>query len=103
MWPPSHCDQLGGPVSLLRILALTLATVLLAATGGTAVADHRQDTDRVPGDQPLPGHTISNPPVAPLTVDGKSSRVVQGVRAHAAYVIEVPARWNGELVMWAHG
>lgn len=22
---------------------------------------------------------------------------------HSAYLIEVPARWNGELVLWAHG
>jgi pimeloyl-ACP methyl ester carboxylesterase len=29
--------------------------------------------------------------------------VLQGVHQHAAYDIEVPPRWNGELVMWAHG
>ena len=58
---------------------------------------------RCPGDQPLPGYTISNPTLAPLAVHGRSSRVLQGVHQHAAYDVEVPADWNGELVMWAHG
>ena len=26
-----------------------------------------------------------------------------GIRNGAGYRIEVPANWNGELVMWAHG
>ncbi|MEV0379429.1 hypothetical protein [Nonomuraea sp. NPDC050643] len=59
--------------------------------------------DRVPGDQPLPGYTIDNPPLAPATVGGRPSRVLQGVHGHAAYDIEVPPRWNGSLLMWAHG
>ena len=25
------------------------------------------------------------------------------MHGHAAYIIEVPPRWNGDLVMWAHG
>ncbi|WP_246248171.1 alpha/beta hydrolase family protein [Micromonospora maritima] len=25
------------------------------------------------------------------------------MHAHAGYIVEVPARWNGDLVMWAHG
>ncbi|XVQ11357.1 DUF6351 family protein [Spirillospora sp. CA-255316] len=57
----------------------------------------------VPDDQPLPGYTISNPPLAPVLVDGRPTRVLQGVKGHAAYDIEVPPRWNGRLVMWAHG
>nr|QRD81062.1 lipolytic protein [uncultured bacterium] len=59
--------------------------------------------ERVPGDQPLPGYTISNPPLPPALVGGRPSTVLQGVHGHAAYLIEVPPRWNGELVMWAHG
>jgi hypothetical protein len=59
--------------------------------------------DPVPGDQPLPGYTISNPPLAPALVNGVPSTVFQGVHEHAAYDIEVPPSWNGELVMWAHG
>ena len=57
----------------------------------------------VPGDEPLPGYTISNPPLAPVTVHGRASTVRQGVTGHAAYDIEVPPHWNGKLVLWAHG
>lgn len=76
------------------------AAALVAAlfTPGTA-----QAASGVPDNQPLPGYTIDNPPLAPAMVDGRPSRVLQGVRGHAAYDIEVPPRWNGGLVMWAHG
>ncbi|PZG07374.1 hypothetical protein [Nonomuraea aridisoli] len=57
----------------------------------------------VRGDRPLPGYTVDNPPLEPALVDGRPSRVLQGVHEHAAYVIEVPPRWNGDLLMWAHG
>ncbi len=57
----------------------------------------------VPDDQPLPPYTIDNPPLPPLTSGGEPTTVRQGVLHHAAYDIEIPARWNGELVMWAHG
>lgn len=56
-----------------------------------------------PDDQPLPGYTISNPPLAPLTVHGQQATVRQGVTGHAAYDIETPPGWTGKLVMWAHG
>ncbi|MEU8360148.1 hypothetical protein AB0C27_29465 [Nonomuraea sp. NPDC048882] len=56
-----------------------------------------------PGDRPLPGYTIDNPPLAPALVHGRPSRVHQGVHEHAAFTAEVPPRWNGDLVMWAHG
>ncbi|MFB9237747.1 hypothetical protein ACFFWC_19665 [Plantactinospora siamensis] len=55
------------------------------------------------GDQPLPGYTVSIPPLAPAVVDGRPSSVRSGVHAHAGYLIEVPPRWNGDLVLWAHG
>ncbi|MEU5883804.1 hypothetical protein [Spirillospora sp. NPDC047279] len=87
-----------------RFLVL-LAGLALAA--GTAVAPAAAPAvaagDRVPDDQPLPGYTIVNPPLAPALVDGRPSRVLQGVHRHAAYDIEIPPRWNGELVMYAHG
>ncbi|SDX97882.1 hypothetical protein SAMN05421504_104114 [Amycolatopsis xylanica] len=74
------------------VLALSLAAVVPAqASGGT------------PDDQPLPGYTIVNPPLAPATVGGQPTRVLQGVHGHAAYDIEVPPQWNGKLTMWAHG
>ncbi|TYB50100.1 hypothetical protein FXF51_57305 [Nonomuraea sp. PA05] len=81
------------------LLSAALAVVLCALSAAPAAAA----APGVPGDQPLPGYTIDNPPLAPATVHGKPSRVVQGVHEHAAFDIEVPPRWNGELVMWAHG
>ena len=80
------------------VLALLLTATALVASTGPATADPEP-----PGDQPLPGYTISNPPVAPIVVDGQETTVRQGVHEHAAYILEVPEDWNGELVMWAHG
>jgi hypothetical protein len=81
-----------------RLIALAIG-VLLAIGLNAAPAG----ADRVPGDQPLPPYTINNPPLTPALVGGVPARVLQGVHRHAAYDIEVPPRWNGELVMWAHG
>lgn len=77
-----------------RVFGLVLILVLLAPP---AMASSP------PGDQPLPGYTIDNPPLPPALVGGEPSRVLQGVHEHAAYIIEVPPRWNGRLAMWAHG
>jgi hypothetical protein len=79
-------------------LAAVLVAVLVAA-GAPATAS----ASGTPGDQPLPGHTIENPPLPPVLVDGRPTTVKQGVASHAGYVVEVPPGWNGELVMWAHG
>ncbi|MDG4825967.1 hypothetical protein O7635_29310 [Asanoa sp. WMMD1127] len=80
-------------VLVSTVVAVTAVTALptAASAGGT------------PGNQPLPGYTIVNPPLAPATVDGRPTTVRQGTHEHAAYIIEVPPRWNGDLVMWAHG
>ncbi|MBA9003953.1 alpha/beta hydrolase family protein [Thermomonospora cellulosilytica] len=83
------------------VLAAGLSAVALTATPATA--EPPPPADPVPGDQPLPGYTVSNPPMAPAIVNGQPSRVLQGVHEHAAYKIEVPPNWNGQLVMWAHG
>ncbi|SDK95211.1 hypothetical protein [Nonomuraea jiangxiensis] len=82
----------------LTLPAIVLSAVLLIATTADAAVD-----DRVRGDRPLPGYTIDNPPLEPAIVQGRPSRVLQGVHGHAAYEIEVPPRWNGDLLMWAHG
>ncbi|HEU5027548.1 MAG TPA: hypothetical protein VFV01_21695 [Spirillospora sp.] len=82
----------------VRALAALTATALAALLpGGTARAAG------TPGDQPLPGYTIQNPPLAPVQVHGAPSTVMQGVHRHAAYDIEVPPHWNGRLAMYAHG
>ncbi|MEV1289809.1 hypothetical protein [Micromonospora sp. NPDC049679] len=82
-----------------RLLAVTAGLALIAGLAGAAPAH----AHGVPGDRPLPGYTIDNPPLPPALVHGQPSRVRQGVHRHAAYTIEVPPRWNGELLMWAHG
>jgi len=69
--------------------------LILAGVGGgsvvPAVADsppaYFVDETKLPFDQ-LPGH---------------ASQRYWGVHNGAGYRIEVPATWNGELVMWAHG
>ncbi|GGO19415.1 hypothetical protein [Micromonospora parathelypteridis] len=87
--------------TLRRLLAATAALTLAVGLAGAAPASA---TGRDPsGGQPLPGYTIENPPLAPLVVGGKPTTVRQGVHRHAGYIIEVPDRWNGDLVLWAHG
>ncbi|WP_410812500.1 hypothetical protein [Micromonospora sp. 067-2] len=94
--------MLSAPVRTLRRLLAATATLTLAV--GLAGATPASATDRDPtGGQPLPGYTIENPPLAPLVVAGRPTTVRQGVHRHAGYIIEVPARWNGDLVLWAHG
>lgn len=82
-----------------RLIAILAAAILSLGLGGAAPAS----ADPVPGDQPLPGYTINNPPLTPATVGGLPARVLQGVHEHAAYDIEVPPSWNGDLAMYAHG
>ncbi|WP_430501609.1 alpha/beta hydrolase family protein [Micromonospora trifolii] len=94
--------MLSTPVRTLRRLLAAAATLTLAVgLAGTAPASATGRGAR--GGEPLPGYTIENPPLAPLVVGGKSTTVRQGVHRHAGYIIEVPARWNGDLVLWAHG
>ncbi|HZM80449.1 MAG TPA: hypothetical protein VFC19_32330 [Candidatus Limnocylindrales bacterium] len=84
-----------------RILTLSTALITLAAVLGAPSAQAKES--EVPGDQPLPGYVIQNPPLAPIIIDGQPTVVRQGVHEHAAYNMEVPPAWNGDLVMWAHG
>jgi len=83
-----------------RPSVLLSALVLVAAVFVPGAAEARGP---VRGDEPLPGYTIENPSLPPAIVGGKETRVLQGVHKHAAYIIEVPPRWNGSLMMWAHG
>ncbi len=79
-----------------------LATTALAAALASRSADSPPTGD-TPGDQPLPGYTISNPTLAPIVVGGQPTLVLQGTHNHAGFIFEVPNNWNGDLVMWAHG
>ncbi len=80
-----------------RLLPVLAAVLALAVSSASAVAA------APPGDEPLPGYTIVLPELAPLAVDGGQTRILTGVDRGAGYAIEVPPRWNGELVVWAHG
>jgi len=83
---------------LLRAITIAGAVTLTALMGGAAVAN-----PPLPDDQPLPPYTVSNPAMAPIMANGALTTVFQGVHGHAAYDVEVPAHWNGDLVVWAHG
>jgi hypothetical protein len=83
-----------------RLLTLAAAaSLVIGALPSTASAKGPKDD----GGQPLPGYTVLNPPLTPLVVGGRSTTVYQGIFEHAAFDIEVPASWNGDLVMFAHG
>ncbi|MHC5263523.1 alpha/beta hydrolase family protein [Streptomyces sp. UC4497] len=79
------------------LLAVCAAAALLLSPAGPVSADDPG------GNEPLPGYTDGTPQLPPLMVDGKPTQVVQGMYRHAAYYLEVPPKWNGELVVWAHG
>jgi hypothetical protein len=93
-------------VLVTTLAAVTLATAPLAAGAQTACAAP------VPSDT-QPGYTIADPwcdfpggaPFAPLTDPGGAqlSQVHAGIDGGAAWRIEVPDRWNGDLVLHAHG
>ena len=82
-----------------RRAVLVLALVLVASPAGASAAV----AGPVPPDQPLPGYTVVAPDIAPLATPDGDTKVITGVHRHAGFAVEVPPRWNGELVMWAHG
>jgi pimeloyl-ACP methyl ester carboxylesterase len=82
--------------------ALLAAGALIACVIGTVPAGAIGLRSAGDGSQPLPGYTVDNPPLSPLNTPYGPTTVRQGVYRHAAYDLEIPPRWNGELVMWAH-
>src|SRR5215468_9018237 len=83
-------------ISAIGVLPASASTVVGGLHNSNPVSD-------VPDDQPLPGFTIMNPPLAPAVVNGSATTVRQGVTGHAGYIIETPPNWNGDLVVWDHG
>lgn len=47
--------------------------------------------------------TVSAGPVGSAAADAADVRVYTGTLAGAQYRVEVPARWNGTLLLWSHG
>lgn len=113
---PSGTRQAAGPGRARRALLAVLVTITALVAGclsgavaqaagrqpGHQPAGHQPAGHQPDGSQPLPGYTVVNPPLPPLQTAYGPSRVYQGVYRHAGYDLEVPPRWNGELVMWAH-
>jgi hypothetical protein len=96
---------------LARVLVTALAAVTLATTPLAAGAQEACAAP-VPSDT-QPGYTIADPrcdfpggaPFVPLTdpAGAPLSRVHAGIDGGTAWRIEVPNRWNGDLVLHAHG
>src|SRR5690349_24405887 len=85
---------------------LLVATLLAGfLSGAPATAAPPSCTAPVPSDT-KPGYLVADPDCEP---DGTpftalpGAIVHTGVRAGAAYRIEVPKKWNGRLVVYAHG
>ena len=76
----------------LLVLALFLAVTLIGSLSASAYAAGKSEywVDE------------SSLPFEPLLGFEDSTRL-WGIHARAGYQIEVPANWNGDLVMWAHG
>jgi dienelactone hydrolase len=79
------------------VFAALVALIVSCLNGAAQAAGPPGD-----GSQPLPGYTVDNPPLAPLSTPDGNTAVYQGIYRHAAYDLEVPPHWNGQLVMWAH-
>jgi len=83
----------------MRRLAAAVALVVSASAigGAPAVGDPAR------GDRVLAGYRVVTPDLRPRPGPIGPSRVFQGVVGYAAYAAEVPAAWNGSLVLVAHG
>ncbi|MCP4223124.1 MAG: prolyl oligopeptidase family serine peptidase, partial [Actinomycetia bacterium] len=75
-----------------RVLAvlMMLSALVVAAPGASAA--------------PKPNYEVDEASLPFVPVPGfEDSQRLWGIHNNAGYRIEVPADWNGELVMWAHG
>jgi hypothetical protein len=105
------------PQSTLRLSALALAiTTLLSACGGSDDTVANPPPPVAVAEEARPHDTRVFTPAAPTatTFDAMAAAVTDtvvmsttsrwaGVLNGAAYQVEVPANWNGKLVMYAHG
>jgi len=89
-----------------RALAAAIgASTLLAftGTGTSAVAGPAAGPGTSAGTTPAVKYIIANPAFTPLSVNGVPARALYGTYRGAGYEIEVPAHWNHQLVLYAHG
>ena len=73
----------------MRLLVLALCAVLVAAPAAVA--------------EKPPAYFVDESKLPFAALAGLPTQRVWGVHNGAGYRIEVPANWNGTLVMWAHG
>ncbi len=94
--------------SSIRLSALALAsTAFLVACGGGSQEQTPEETrthDSRTFTADMAATTFAAMPAAPSDVtDMSTTSRWAGVHKGAGYMIEVPANWNGRLVMYAHG
>jgi hypothetical protein len=103
------------PATRWSALALLLTTILVVPAGPALSATNQSAAPACTAPVPSttrPGYTVADPncdlngtPFQPLTdAAGKPvSRTYAAIENGAAYRIEVPLNWNGELALYAHG
>ncbi|GAA4957574.1 alpha/beta hydrolase family protein [Actinoplanes utahensis] len=90
---------------IIRRAVLVAALIAGILTGSPAAAADPGCSPPTPSTT-RPGYLVADPDCA---LDGTPFTALPGARAHtgirdgAAYRIEVPDRWNGQLVVYAHG
>lgn len=83
-------------MNLSHLARAAVAAVLLAAVGGAGPVGTA--TAEAP-----PGYFIDESKLPFGALPGLATQRYWGVHGGAGYRVEVPANWNGDLVMWAHG
>ena len=73
----------------MRLIALVFAALTMVTTGSMAA-------------QP-PQYFVDSSKLPFAAMPGLPAQQLWGVHNNAGYRIEVPANWNGKLVLWAHG
>ena len=89
---------------MIRRSMLGIAALLCLFTALAQTAAARDDEPRrYPPPQNLPSYVIDETKLPFTPLPGTTTTPEWGVLDGAGYHIEVPANWNGELVMYAHG
>lgn len=98
---PSPASTMAGtvPPSSLTAAANPSAAVATKGAAGTATSSAAAAVKKL-GTPSGKAHTAKAPAITALAPGGT---VHTGMLGNAAYAIEMPAQWNGELVLWAHG
>ena len=77
----------------MRHLLRTVALLAVAACVGSAATASAE----------APGWFVDESKLPFAALPGTDTTRYWGVHGAAGYRVEVPANWNGSLVLWAHG